>query len=217
MSCLQCLQRRIVTRKSTKPCDVCNHPHSPRIQACQPPPFADRLMSDPLLILGASTRAAASSAIRAGLSPLAADLFCDDDLRQMTDEVKRVSDYPSDLPHLARDFPPGPWMFTGGLENHPRIIDAISVERILWGTPAGPIQRVRDPWQLLQRFKHCGILCPEVLRGDQCDMIGRGSHGHWIRKPFRSAGGGNMELLSDCHTVSETPDSTSLPGDDAST
>ncbi len=165
-------------------------------------------MSDPILILGASTRAAANSAIRAGLSPLAADLFCDDDLRQMADETKRVSDYPSDLPHIAQGFPPSAWMFTGGLENHPRIIDSISVRRVLLGTPTGQIQRVRDPWQLAQRLHRCGLLYPEVLRADQFAVIGRGTQSRWIRKPFRSAGGGNMRLLSDCHSIFEEADST---------
>ena len=171
-------------------------------------------MPDPLLILGASTRAAASSAIRAGLSPLTADLFCDDDLCQMTDKARRVSDYPSDLPSLARDYPPSAWMFTGGLENHPRIIDEISAERVLWGTPAGPIQRVRDPWQLSQRLHHCGLPCAEVLRADQRETIGRRSRSRWIRKPFHSAGGGNMQLLSACRDVSQDTDSTDAQRDD---
>ena len=173
-------------------------------------------MLDPLLILGASTRAAASSAIRAGLSPLTADLFCDDDLRQMSAKAKRIRNYPSDLPYLAQDFPPSAWMFTGGLENHPRIIDTISSERDLLGTPAGPIRRVRDPWQLMQRLRHCGLLYPEVLRADQYAMIGRGSQNGWIRKPFRSAGGGNIQLLSACRNVSQNPESTILLADQAS-
>ena len=44
-----------------------------------------------------------------------------------------VSRYPSGLAALAREAPPGPWMYTGGLENWPRLIRQIMRERPLWG------------------------------------------------------------------------------------
>lgn len=168
-------------------------------------------MPDPLLILGASTRAAAGSAIRAGLDPYAADLFCDDDLRQMTGGAKRSDDYPLDLPSLARSCPPSAWMFTGGLENYPQIVEAISAERVLWGVPADSIQRVRDPWQLSRRLRQCGLLCPEILPAEQYDLTAGGPPGRWIRKPYRSAGGGNMHLVPAGGNAFPVVDSTSAP------
>lgn len=150
-------------------------------------------MSDPLLILGASTRAAAGSAIRAGLSPIAADLFCDDDLRQMTEQARRVTNYPLDLPALASECPPCAWMYTGALENHPRIIDAISAERILWGTPADSTRRVRDPWQLSQCLDESGLHFPKVVRADQRNLVESHAKSQWVKKPYRSAGGGGIQ------------------------
>src|SRR6516225_6871027 len=102
----------------------------------------------PLLIAGASARAAAFSALRAGLRPACADLFADADLRACC-PVRRVEprDYPReflDLPELAD---PGPWLYTGGLENRPELIEQIAHRRQpLWGNPAPLLRLARDPF-----------------------------------------------------------------------
>jgi len=153
-------------------------------------------MSDPLLILGASARAAAGSAVRAGLDPLTADLFCDDDLRQMIGGAQHIANYPADLPDIARGCPPGPWMFTGALENYPRIIEAISAERPLWGIPAQAIRRVRDPWQLSRALRQVDLLFPDIMRNEPRGAGAGAPPGRWVRKPYRSAGGGNIQLAS---------------------
>ena len=57
-------------------------------------------MQPSVLILGASTRAAAQSAIRAGLRPICADLFADLDLRDCA-RVLDVDDYPHGLAAAA--------------------------------------------------------------------------------------------------------------------
>ena len=90
--------------------------------------------SDKFLILGASTRAAAFSALRAGLTPWCADLFADADLH-MRCHVERVipHEYPQCFVKLAENAPAGPWMYTGALENHPAIVERIGRRRPLWG------------------------------------------------------------------------------------
>jgi hypothetical protein len=96
-------------------------------------PADDRCPS--VLILGASTRAAAQSAIRAGLHPICADLFADLDLRGCA-QVLEVADYPRGLVAAAASAPACPWMYTGGLENQPGIVARISKSRpfqITWG------------------------------------------------------------------------------------
>ena len=77
-----------------------------------------------VLIVGASARAAAASALRAGLDPWCADLFADADLRALVPDSIRcpAGQYPSALTELLRDAPAGPLMYTGGLENHPNLV-----------------------------------------------------------------------------------------------
>src|SRR5687767_10917006 len=102
---------------------------------------------EPLLILGASARAAASSAARAGFAPRAADLFADADLAALC-RVTRIDDYPGEFPAAARKFPPSPWMYTGGLENYPELVDQIAAERPLLGNSGSVLREVRDPFKL---------------------------------------------------------------------
>ena len=69
-------------------------------------------MADKLLIIGASARAAAMSAIRSGFEPWAADRFGDLDLRACAPTVQ-VDDYPAGLEQALSAAPAGPWLYTG--------------------------------------------------------------------------------------------------------
>ena len=59
------------------------------------------------------------SARRAGLTPYVVDLFADRDTRAIAAGWAKcpADEYPSALPRLARQFPLGPVVYTGGLEN----------------------------------------------------------------------------------------------------
>src|SRR5262245_49210022 len=76
-----------------------------------------------LMIFGASTRAAAFSALRAGLEPWCADLFADRD-HQAACSVARVSSkgYPTTFGAMVQSDMAGPWMYTGALENEAVLI-----------------------------------------------------------------------------------------------
>ena len=82
-------------------------------------------LSQPLLIIGASARAAACSAMRAGFAPLAGDLFGDIDLSRAC-PARRVQNYPQGLVAAAAACSPAAWLYTGGLENHPDLVDEIA-------------------------------------------------------------------------------------------
>jgi predicted ATP-grasp superfamily ATP-dependent carboligase len=97
-----------------------------------------------LLIVGASTRAAAFSALRAGLQPWCLDLFADADLKARCPARRLRGKYPEALLQEAADAPPGPWMFTGALENHPALIEALARSRALWGN-VGERPRIAEP------------------------------------------------------------------------
>jgi predicted ATP-grasp superfamily ATP-dependent carboligase len=73
----------------------------------------------PLLIVGASGRAAAASARRAGFDPYVIDLFADADTRRLAETVRcPIERYPGAIPELARRLPPGPFLYGGRLPFH---------------------------------------------------------------------------------------------------
>jgi predicted ATP-grasp superfamily ATP-dependent carboligase len=141
-------------------------------------------MPGPLLILGASVRAAAFSAARAGFLPLGADLFADVDLRRWARAV-RVENYPEGLADAAHEAPPAPWLYTGGLENHPDLVDRIAASRPLLGNRGDVLRAVRDPQRLGEQLRAAGLCYPPVAFSPErlpCD-------GSWLCKPLASSGG----------------------------
>jgi len=148
-------------------------------------------------IVGGSARAAAGSALRAGWSPWCIDLFADSDLRAMA-PVTRIpfADYPQRIPQLLKDAPPGPVIYTGGLENHPRIIEQIAAEREVWGNSAATVRQVRDPFVVATLFQANRIECPQLSKVREA--------GDYLKKPLRGAGGLNIAIA--------TPDEPSPAG-----
>ncbi|REK12259.1 MAG: ATP-grasp domain-containing protein [Planctomycetota bacterium] len=145
---------------------------------------------DPTLtIVGASTRAAAQSAVRAGFCVRAGDLFGDVDLRRLAD-VSVSANYPADLADVVTGPQSGAWMYTGALENHPALVSALAQARTLWGNGAAVLRRVRDPLAVARAFGRHGIACPKVaVRTDRVAPQGR-----WLAKPRRSAGGTRISV-----------------------
>lgn len=148
----------------------------------------------PLLIVGASTRAAAESAARAGFEVFAVDAFGDWDLRQVA-RVAVPGDWCDDdaIACAAASFPEGPWLYTGAVENRPDLIDRISRERRLLGNSAEVVRRVRDPMVLAEVLRHEGFEPPEVR--DSLEGLPR--DGSWLAKPLRSAGGIGIREVGD--------------------
>lgn len=141
-------------------------------------------MADKLLIVGASARAAAMSAIRSGFEPWAADHFGDLDLRACAPAV-RVEDYPAGLERAISTAPTGPWLYTGALENRPDLIASIAGRRRLYGVGGEPLRAVRDPFQLAAALSKAGLPAPRCVRNN-ADLPRDGT---WLCKPSASAGG----------------------------
>lgn len=137
-------------------------------------------------VVGASARAAVCSLARAGLSAWAVDQFNDRDLARVAPcALCPEGGYPSALPDLAARFPPGPVLYTGGLENHPRVVAELARTRELWGNPPEVLARVRDPFALAALLARIGFRVPRLVPpGEACPAQGR-----WLRKPVRSGGG----------------------------
>jgi predicted ATP-grasp superfamily ATP-dependent carboligase len=150
-------------------------------------------MAEQLVIVGASTRAAAFSALRAGLRPWCADLFGDLDLRARC-SVKTITpeDYPAGFVDLINQAPPGPWIYTGALENRPGLVRRLARIRNLWGNSARILAGVRSPRRIAKILEAAGLPCPAVsFPGSALPFEGR-----WLVKPRRGSGGRGIRFVT---------------------
>jgi predicted ATP-grasp superfamily ATP-dependent carboligase len=142
-----------------------------------------------LLLIGASVRAVAFSALRAGLLPWCADLFGDADLRARCRPTRLLPQaYPHGFVRLARQAPPGPWMYTGGLENRPALIHRLARCRRLWGNDSPVLAVVRSPRAIGALLQDAGLPAPAVWLGPE-DFPGAG---RWLIKPLAGSGGAGV-------------------------
>lgn len=145
-----------------------------------------------LIVIGASARAAAFSAARAGYLPWWIDQFGDSDLRAAF-PGRRVPPrrYPDGILELIAGAPQAPWIYTGALENHLEVLDRIAALRPLLGNGRAVCERVRDPWLLQSCLRGAGLPFPETSpAGSGC-----GAGDDWIAKPLRSSGGQGIRPL----------------------
>ncbi|MFT7640870.1 MAG: putative ATP-grasp superfamily ATP-dependent carboligase [Pirellulaceae bacterium] len=158
--------------------------------------------ADSLLLIGASVRAATQSAQRAGFCSYSIDLFNDIDLRKCGNSAK-IEDY-RDLPLAIRQFPPAPFLFTGGLENYPKLLQKISERNPLLGCAPRCLSQVTDS-QLLFEFlaQHrfnvipwaASLSSPAVPDGER-----------WIRKPHKSCGGFGIQFVDRTSPQGDAPE-----------
>jgi predicted ATP-grasp superfamily ATP-dependent carboligase len=143
------------------------------------------------LIVGASARSAAFSALRAGLHPWCIDLFGDADLRSICPtNVVSPKAYPEGLLQAARRAPAGPWIYTGALENRPDLIRTLAHERPLWGNDDSVLAVVRSPGRVEQLLRGSGVACPAVRSpAQEAEREKR-----WLVKPRASAGGSQIRF-----------------------
>jgi predicted ATP-grasp superfamily ATP-dependent carboligase len=158
-------------------------------------------MTNPLL-LGASIRAAAHSARRANFHPWGADLFLDADLPLAGSSFRRIEEF-RDFLAISESGPPGPWMYTGALENRPGLVDKITRHRPLWGNSPKVLRQVRNPDLVCNVLTAANIPCPRLGPPDCADSV------RWLQKPKASAGGKgispwNGQTIPSRHYLQET-------------
>jgi predicted ATP-grasp superfamily ATP-dependent carboligase len=141
-------------------------------------------MNETLLILGASARAAAQSAVRAGLRVFAVDQFGDLDLTECCDSVV-ANAYPEGLFDAAQQAPPGPWLYTGGLENYSEFFARLADRELLGVLNPAPL---RDPALVNKLALKAGL--PPVAQRAAHDPP---PSGRWLLKPRRSSGGWSIQ------------------------
>lgn len=134
-----------------------------------------------LILVGASVRACAVSAIKAGFAPEAFDLFADADLRALCPTSCLVNSY-GDLDTVF-SAGPEPWMYTGGLENRPRLVDRLARKRPLWGVSGQPLRQARRPWHWCALLRDAGFTVPDWVSQEGARLV----------KPLAGAGGKGVE------------------------
>jgi predicted ATP-grasp superfamily ATP-dependent carboligase len=138
-----------------------------------------------LLILGASARAAAFSALRSGYQPWCVDLFADVDLQQRCTITRLAERYPEGFQRFIEGEVPGPWLYAGGLENWPRLVERWAQHRPLWGNRETALSASRDPAHINALLRSQNMPVPALHdEGQRLPTSGR-----WLLKPRRSAGG----------------------------
>ncbi|HYO24117.1 MAG TPA: ATP-grasp domain-containing protein [Lacipirellulaceae bacterium] len=143
-----------------------------------------------LAIVGASARAAAFSALRAGYRVVAADLFADADLARVA-PVTRVRQYPDGLADWLAHTECDAWLYTGALENYPDLVDRMAALRPLAGNRGPALRAARDPLHLQTVLSAGGVPFPEtrtVAEGLPLD-------GTWLCKTRSSASGSGVWRL----------------------
>lgn len=153
-----------------------------------------------LLIFGASVRAAAQSALRAGFRVWGTDLFADADLCAIA-QAKSMARYPAGFLREISAAPQVPWMYTGALENYPALISQLAKHRPLWGNSADVVRRARNPLELSKHLPSAGVAFPRTyLAGSYAypstaqlaQLSGEESSSGWLLKPKRSGGGSKV-------------------------
>lgn len=139
-------------------------------------------------IVGASARAAAHAALRAGFEVVAADLFADADLVRHV-QVARIAHYPTDLSPWLREQRVTGWLYTGALENYPRLVDEMAQFAPLWGNASRTLRAARSLWRPSDSLRTVELLFPEIARTSN----GLPTDGTWLRKPLRGSNGASIE------------------------
>ncbi|MBN2132258.1 MAG: ATP-grasp domain-containing protein, partial [Sedimentisphaerales bacterium] len=146
-----------------------------------------------LLIAGVSTRAIAESAAGHGATVITLDYFGDRDQKALVENHSLMRDFGLDfsdeaLLQVSRGLAYDELVYIANLENHPKVVEAMSSGRVLRGNPPTVLRQVRD-WRRLRAFGVANdVLIPiTLLPGEQTEHIDPAAG--WLVKPMRSGSG----------------------------
>jgi len=161
-----------------------------------------------VLVAGVSTRAAATSAARAGFAVTAIDAFGDLDQAPSVRTVSLAPPFTARGAALAgQTVECDAVVYLSSFENHPKAISALADGRALWGNSPAVVRRVRDPLILAETLRARGFAAPEVRvsmgsgfsRTMMDETVGlkpepTSSINKWLVKPLASGGGQRIHL-----------------------
>ncbi len=155
----------------------------------------------PLLIVGASARAAAFSALRSGMQVTCLDRFADIDLQQVA-EVRQISNYPDGLIGELGQLSRRPVMYTGALENHHDVIRAIESGHWLLGNGADTLLHARAPQAVCEVLKRFHVPHLKIRTHREPPP----ADGQWLLKPLHGAAGRGITVWDEHAATSPTLD-----------
>jgi uncharacterized protein len=146
-----------------------------------------------ILIAGASCRAAADSAARAGFCVTAIDAFGDLDQHPSVRALSLPRDFDVRFTapaaaRAARTVECDAVMYVSSFENHPSAVRSLAAGRSLLGNPPSVLRRVRDPLILTAALRRRGLRAPSV-------RLAPANRGRWLQKPRSSGGGRGVRLV----------------------
>ena len=159
-------------------------------------------MGDAVLIAAQSGRALAQAAQRAGLRPYVADLFGDDDTRELAESVRVIPGrfgrgmVPEAalqaIDELADEAGANLGLILGsGFEDDPALIAALSRRHRLLGATAETVARLKDPFALAALCSRLGIPHPAVTTEAVADPA------NWLVKAMGGSGGGHIRAAGE--------------------
>ena len=120
-----------------------------------------------VLIVGASTRAAAESAARAGFAVTSIDAYADLDQHPSVRALSAPRDFgvpfsAAAAARIAQSIACDAVAYLSSFENHPRAVGTLAGGRTLWGNAPDVLRRVRDPFVLAEALRRHGVVVPAV-------------------------------------------------------
>ena len=146
-----------------------------------------------MILVGASVRSLAETAIRHRYRPHCFDMFADHDLRRMLAKEhlpapQQFSNF-AQLPERMHDLPATwPVIWTGGLENAPGTFEKLARQRPVCGPNSNTIQRLSHPCELRALLQDTDVRLPRIA-WQRDDVTASEPAPSWLIKPERSAGG----------------------------
>jgi uncharacterized protein len=142
-----------------------------------------------MILIGASIRSLAETALEAGLNPRCIDFFRDSDLTRLLQQAGaeppiQISSF-SEAPEVVSRMPPHlPVVWTGGLENMPAVMSKIASQRHVCGAIPEVVAHINNPRHL--QFFVDGTTCrtPEIIWENGPNLSKK-----WLIKPTYGAGG----------------------------
>ena len=138
-----------------------------------------------LILIGASVRALAFSCIRAGYQPWCIDLYADEDLAKNCPTTPITKSFPNEISALIKTAPVAPILYTGGLENHPALLQSLSAERTILGVTGNTLTNLRNTYELYNLLNSKQINTPAIIISTK-DLNKETSY---LRKPKYRSGG----------------------------